>query len=231
MLSGWYRDTEEGKRDVANGVENVGHSISFERNIADGMMAYTDSFITPLYEYLSEELEKLIKDEEVKDEDVVEPNPDNISKVFVVHGRDTETLGTVIDFLKSNGIEPITFEDARMLMEEAAPNLLHVVDKGMEEAWAVLVLITPDDVGKLKEDPVEELRERPRENVVFEGGLAFGRYRKRTVLVEYEIPSIFSDLHGSYVVKLSRGDGGIEGLEDILNQLRVAGCRFDPDEG
>lgn len=230
MLSGWYWDIKEEKGNLADRVQNVGHSISFERNIADCMMAYTDSFITPLYEYLDEELEELIKDEEVKDEDVAEPNPENIRKVFVVHGRDIETLGTVLDFLKANGLEPLTFDDARMLVDEAAPSLLRVVDKGMEEAWAVLVLITPDDVGKLKGDPVEELSERPRENVVFEGGLAFGRYRKRTVLVEHEIASIFSDLHGHYVVRLRRGDDGIEGLEDILKQLRVAGCKFGLDE-
>lgn len=230
MLSDLYRQQAEEKGNFTDGLENWSYNFFFDKNIETNLRSYVESFITPFYNYLDEELEALIRDEEVKDDDVTEPNPKNINKVFVVHGRDMETLDEVLAFLKANGLDPLTFEDARMLVDEAAPNLLDVVNKGMSESWAVLVLITPDDVGRLKEEPNDMLQERPRENVVFEGGLAFGRRRRRTVLVEYETTSIFSDLHGHYVVRLQRGEGGIEGLDDILKQLRAAGCVFEPLE-
>jgi hypothetical protein len=55
----------------------------------------------------------------------------------------------------------------------------------------------------------------------------FGRYRKRTVLVEYEKPSMFTDLHGFYAVRLKEGEGGTEGFEELRKQLTVAGCEFE----
>lgn len=187
-------------------------------------MAYVDSFVTPLYLFLDEELEDIISDESVKDEDVAEPDPANKRRVFVVHGRDTETLTTILEYLKGIGLEPLTFDDARMLLDIGSPTILQVVDKGMAESWAVVVLVTPDDLARLPEEPEELARKQARPNVIFEAGIAFGRYRKRTVLVEYEEPSMFSDLHGHYVVRLREAEGGIDGLDDLRKQLKATGC-------
>jgi len=182
--------------------------------------------VDPFVEYLDEELESLIADEEVRDELVSEPNPANSRNVFIVHGRDKKTLTNVVTYLKQHGLNPFTFEDAKELVETSLPTIIEVVDKGMAEAQAVLVLLTPDDEARLKVGG-EASKGQARPNVIFEAGIAFGRYRKRTVLVEYEEPSMFSDLHGFYTVRLKEGDGGIEGLEDLRKQLKVAGCELD----
>lgn len=227
MISGWYEDMENGEGDISIGIQNVGHHICSDRKIAVCMMAFVDSFLTPLYQFLDEQLEELMKDEAVKDEEVAEPNPANRRTVFVVHGRDTDTVDRVVAYLKDIGLEPLTFDDAKTMLGTGMPTILQVVDKGMDESWAVLVLVTPDDIAKMREEPDEEARKQARPNVIFEAGLALGRYRKRTVLVEYEEPSMFSDLHGHYVVRLRQTGEGIEGFDDIRKMLKATGCETE----
>lgn len=231
LLSKLYENIGETGRDFIMGICHIGNRISQESKFDDSAREFVENFVSPLVAFMDEELEALIADEEVKDEDVSEPNPEKANRVFVVHGRDMVTLSSVLDYLNETGFEPLTFEEARMLLDTASPNLLQVVDKGMKESGAVVVLITPDDVGRLREETDEELKARPRENVVFEAGIAFGRYRDRTVLVELDVPSIFSDLHGYFVVRLTKGKDGIEGLEKVVQQVRLAVSKLKKKSG
>lgn len=229
FLAEWYGKKDEENFNFTMAFVDVGHRMSPSSNYDECARIFVASFVDPLVEYLDEELDAMIADEEVRDDDVVEPNPENAKRVFIVHGRDLETLKIVRKYLEESGFEPLTFEEARMLLDTSSPNILQVVDKGMQESGAVVVLITPDDVGRQREESEEELKARPRENVVFEAGIAFGRYRSRTVLVEYEASTIFSDLHGYYVVRLRKGKDGIEGLDKIVQQVNVAVSKLKRD--
>lgn len=221
-----------GEDDLAfnRGIRKMGLRLSrstrTERNNDTYAKRFVAVLVDPFVAYLDEELESLIADEEVKDELVSEPNAANSRNVFIVHGRDKKTLTNVVTYLKQRGLNPFSFEEAKELVETSLPTIIEVVDKGMAEAQAVLVLLTPDDEARLKSGG-EESKGQARPNVIFEAGIAFGRYRKRTVLVEYEEPSMFSDLHGFYAVRLKESDGGIEGLEDLRKQLKVAGCELE----
>jgi len=227
ILADLYSRMGENGSLFTEGIVEVGHKISAKSSFDECANIFVDNFVDPLYEYLDEEIEALIKDEDVKDEKVVGPKFVNKRRVFVVHGRDEATLKIVLDYLKKNGLEPVTFYEAKMLVDTASPNIISVVDKGMEESQAVVILITPDDVVRLREEAEEELKGQARPNVIFEAGIAFGRYRKRTVLVEYDEPSMFSDLHGFYVVRLKKQGASIKGLEKIIEQLKVAGCELN----
>jgi predicted nucleotide-binding protein len=226
ILNLLYNQMGESGNDFTQGICHIGSIISRESKLDICAREFVDNFVDPFVEYLDEELEDLIADEEVKDEDVAVPRPENKRTVFIVHGRDKRTLQSVVEYLEKSGLKPLTFEEAKELVETSVPTILEVVDKGMAAAQAVIVLLTPDDEARLKEGG-EALRGQARPNVIFEAGIAFGRYRKRTVLVEYEELSVFSDLHGFYVVRLKDGYGGIEGLEDLRKQLKVAGCELD----
>lgn len=223
-LAKWYSQMGDERFDFDRAITDVGHRIAVSGGFDIYARTFVENLVDPFVEYLDEELEALIGDVEVAYEDVAEPNPANKRQVFIVHGRDTATLNSVLDYLGNIGLEPRTFDDARALLEEGSPTILQVVSKGIAASWAVVVLITPDDIARLQEEPEEVARKQARPNVIFEAGFAFGRYPKRTVLVEYEEPSMFSDLHGHYVVRLRQGEDGIEGLEDLRKQLKATGC-------
>jgi predicted nucleotide-binding protein len=226
MLARFCDHIEEPNFDFNMEICHIGLKISRENKFDICAREYVDNFVDPFVDYLDEELEALIADEKIKDEDVAVPRPENKKTVFIVHGRDKITLQSVVEYLKQNGLMPLTFEETKELVETSVPTILEVVDKGMAAAQAVIVLLTPDDEARLKESG-EESKGQARPNVIFEAGIAFGRYRKRTVLVEYEEPSMFSDLHGFYVVRLKEADGGLEGFQDLRKQLKVAGCELD----
>jgi len=203
-----------------------------ERNNDTYAKKFVVTLVDPFVEYLDEELESLIADEEVRDDDVAAPRPENKRTVFIVHGRDTEALSLIRKWITENSLSPITFADAKMLVDTPVPTVLQVVDRGMKEAQAILVLVTPDDITRLsgvhvKTEVDEEERKQARPNVIFEAGMAFGRYRDRTVLVEYEEPSMFSDVLGHYAVRVTKVEDGLEGLDDLYKQLKVAGCELD----
>jgi hypothetical protein len=173
FLAEWYGKKDEEDFDFTRAFVDVGHRMSpSSRDFDECARVFVASFVDPFVEYLDEELEAQIADEEVKDEEVSEPEPENKHVVFIVHGRDKETLRKVIEYLEDNGLEPLTFAEAKSLVDTSVPTILQVVDKGMSEAQAVLVLLTPDDEVRLKEGG-EELTGQARPNVIFEAGLAF----------------------------------------------------------
>lgn len=225
-LVNWYSQMDNENFDFDGTLTHIGMRIAVSGGFDVYARAFVENLVDPFVEYLDEELEVLTADEKVKDELVAEPNPDNRRNVFVVHGKDKKALQKVTDYLTEVGLEPLTFEEAKERVGTSSPTIMEVVDKGMAEAQAVLILLTSDDEVRLK-DAGEELTGQARPNVIFEAGIAFGRYRKRTVLVEYEEPSMFSDLHGFYVVRLKDADGGLDGLDDLRKQLKVAGCELE----
>lgn len=232
MLAEFYDHLDEPNFDFNMGICHIGLKISRENKLDICAREYVDNFVDPFVDYLDEELEVLIADEEIKDEDVAAPRPENKKTVFIVHGRDTEALSLIRKWIDENGLSPMTFDDAKMLVDTPVPTIIQVVDRGMKEAQAILVLVTPDDITRLSEVHVktesdEKERKQARPNVIFEGGMAFGRYRDRTVLVEYEEPSMFSDVLGHYAVRVRKVGDGLEGLEDLRKSLIVAGCELD----
>lgn len=224
ILSSYLVRVGDPEYDFNRGICHYGMKISRESKFDVSAREFVDNFVDPFVEYLDEELETRIESEEGLYDNVVQPNPANKRNVFVVHGRDLKTRDAVVEYLDSIGLKPLTFDDARALMDEGSPTILRVVSKGIEESWAVVVLITPDDVARLREESEEAARRQARPNVIFEAGVAFGRYPKRTVLVEYNEPSLFSDIYGHFVVRLREGESGIEGFESLGKQLKTVGC-------
>jgi predicted nucleotide-binding protein len=154
------------------------------------------------------------------------PDP---SKVFVVHGRNEEARTALFRFLRSVGLQPIEWTEAISLTGEASPYLGHVLDQGFETAQAIVVLITGDDLARLRsdllrpDDPTHErsLTPQARANVLFEAGLAFGRNPERTILVELGVNRPFSDVAGRHILRLSNR---VEDRQALIARLQAAGC-------
>lgn len=152
-------------------------------------------------------------------------------KVFVIHGRNEAARRGVFEFLRAIGLQPIEWEQAIEIAGGGSPYIGQVLDAVFDEAQAVVVLQTPDDVGYLHDslgrpggDPDCEPQPQPRQNVTFEAGMAMGRAQDRTILVGFGELRAFSDIHGRHEVRL---DNTPERRQALATRLKSAGCAVE----
>jgi len=160
------------------------------------------------------------------------PNRVDRHRVMVVHGRDEDARRAMFDFLRALGLQPGEWRKLVADTGKGSPYIGEVLERAFERAAAVLVLLTPDDEAKLRDDLVRDADPdyernpagQARPNVLFEAGMAFGLHPDRTILVELGELRPFSDVFGRHVVRL---DGTERPLRDIAGRLETAGCRVD----
>lgn len=143
----------------------------------------------------------------------------NSNKVFIVHGRDNETKLEVARFLEKLKLEPI-------ILHEQASGGKTVIEK-IEDYTNVrfaIVLYTPCDIGGLSGSNNNELKQRARQNVIFEHGYLIGKIGRKNVsaLVKGDI-ELPNDISG--IVYINMGDGNWK--IDIAKELRSAGYDID----
>jgi predicted nucleotide-binding protein len=142
----------------------------------------------------------------------------DLSKIFVVHGHDGAPKAEVARFIERLGFEAI-------VLHERANKGRALITKFREEAAGVgfaVVLMTPDDLGKAKDD--SESRYRARQNVVFELGFFIGKLgpERVTALVKGDI-EIPSDFEGVVYISLDREDWQTR----LGSELQEAGYEVD----
>jgi predicted nucleotide-binding protein len=154
------------------------------------------------------------------------------AKVFVVHGRNDNANKAIFSFLRSIGLRPLEWSQILASMNVGSPYIGDILDHAFLQAQAVVVLLTPDDEARLRESlrkPDEQeheinLTQQARPNVLFEAGMAFGRFPERTIIVELGKLRPFSDIAGRYTVKL---DDSTQKRQDLAQRLQKAGCTVD----
>ena len=154
--------------------------------------------------------------------------------VFVVHGRNEAARSALFTFLRSIRLHPLEWSEAVKSTGKPAPYIGEILDAAFARAYAVVVLLTPDDEARLRPEfqsdndgPHEvELSGQARPNVLFEAGMAMGRDHERTILVELGVVRPFSDVAGRQVVRL---DDTPERRHDLAQRLRAAGCAVNTD--
>lgn len=151
--------------------------------------------------------------------------------VWVVHGRNESARKGIFDFLRSVDLHPMEWSQAVRATGSAAPYIGDVLDKAFDQAQAVVVLFTPDEVAYLRKeyasgdgDDQVEPKGQARPNVLFEAGMAFGRHPNRTVLVELGTVRAFSDVEGRHAIRL---DNTKEARKELAQRLETAGCKVD----
>lgn len=151
--------------------------------------------------------------------------------VFVVHGRNDDLRKAMFDFLRSIGLSPLEWAKAVELTGEGSPYIGRVLDVAFENATAVVVLMTPDEIAYLQpryghgDTDTETLpAAQARPNVLFEAGMALGRDAKRTVLVEIGDMRPFSDVAGRHAIRLNNT---VARRQELANRLKTAGCAVD----
>lgn len=163
----------------------------------------------------------------------VQKKHDEKSKiVFVIHGRNHEARDSIFKFLRSLGLHPLEWSEAIFKTGKGTPYIGEILEEAFSLAQAFVVLMTPDDEVRLREqfressdEPYEkQLTPQARPNVLFEAGMAIGKFPKRTILIELGKLRPFSDIGGRHTVRL---DNSIEKRKDLICRLENAGCPVD----
>lgn len=143
----------------------------------------------------------------------------NDPAVFIVHGHDEATLSKVARFLLEIGFSPVILHE----QSNAGDTIIEKFERHSSTRYAV-VLYTDCDVGASKAEP-ESMKDRARQNVVFEHGYLVSKLGRANVcaLVKpgVEVPS---DLSGVVYVVLDHP--GAWRLQ-LARELRASGFLVD----
>jgi predicted nucleotide-binding protein len=156
------------------------------------------------------------------------------SKVFVVHGRNGKIRSSMFSFLRSIGVEPLEWNEVKKLTKKASPYIGEILDVAFKNAQAIVVLFTPDDEAKLKDefinidDPDDEkvLTPQARPNVIFEAGMALGRMEDRTIIIQFGKLRNFSDISGRHIIRFLDNP---EKRYELVEHLKNAGVDVNID--
>src|SRR5262249_50236939 len=134
--------------------------------------------------------------------------------------------------LEAFDLNVIHWRDAAEYAGGGTPYTGDIVAAGMARADAVVVLLTPDDIGYARPH-LREADDGPHEreptgqarlNVVFEAGMAIANDRSKVVLVEVGQIRKLSDVDGLSIVRM---DGSLQRREDLAGRLRSTGLSVD----
>jgi predicted nucleotide-binding protein len=153
--------------------------------------------------------------------------------VFVVHGRDRALRDAIYEFLRALGLRVLEWGHAIRAARGSGGNpfVNDIVTKIMMEAQAIVVMLSPDDEAKLKDQFIStherstegKLRGQARPNVLFETGIAVGTHHKKTVMVQVGHVKPFTDIGGMHILLLSNDER--QGTSSPIDS-RTSGARL-----
>lgn len=153
---------------------------------------------------------------------VVEIAGDAISdEVFIVHGRDDGAKDAVALFIRDLDFKEIILEKK----PNSGLTIIEKFEQHASDAAFAIALLTPDDVGALREEADNKLKSRARQNVILELGYFLGRLGRRKVCLlikgELENPS---DLDGVLYVPMGNSD---DWRMKVAKEMKQAGLSVD----
>lgn len=115
------------------------------------------------------------------------------NQVFIVHGHNESFRKELECILVNEGIEPVVIQS----LARTGQDLLTFLERQIRDCVAGFVLLTPDDEGRLYSFS-QPLRQRARQNVIFEGGYLTALFRdtQRVCFLQLGDLEIPSDLNG-----------------------------------
>lgn len=141
------------------------------------------------------------------------------SQVFIVHGHDDSAKSKTARFIEKLGLSPI-------ILHEQASGSKTVIEKieTYSNVGFGIILYTPCDIGA-KNEPEPNIKNRARQNVVFEHGFLIGKIGRKNVcaLVKGDIETP-NDISG--VVYVNMDDDEAWHLK-VARELRNSGYEID----
>lgn len=143
----------------------------------------------------------------------------NSDKIFIVHGHDNSAKNELARFIERIGLKAI-------ILHEQANGGNTIIEKIEEYANTVgfaIILYTACDKGKSKKE--DDLKDRARQNVVFEHGYFVGKLgRNRVIALNKENIETPSDINGVIYIPMDSNEGW---QTKILQELIKAGYTID----
>ena len=156
--------------------------------------------------------------------------------IFVVHGRDAKLRDAMYGLLGALGLKPQEWGHAIRAARGKGgnPYVSEAVTKIMERAQAIVVMLSPDDevklkeqfVGKTEKESEGKMRGQARPNVIFETGIAIGTHHRKTVIVQIGEVKPFTDIGGMHILHLTGSD---KSRHEFANRLEDLNCKIDRD--
>jgi len=154
-------------------------------------------------------------------------------EVMVVHGRDDKAKEAMFAFLKGLDLKPMEWTTGIEMTGSSNPTVQEIVSALFGKASAVVVLLTPDDEGRVRapfrlpDDPLWEVDLTPqaRSNVLFEAGMAISSHPDRTVMVQIGHVRPFTDIGGSFITRMNNS---LAKRKELRTKLMPAAL-VDPD--
>lgn len=155
-------------------------------------------------------------------------------KVFIVHGRDELLKTQLARMLEKMKMEPIILHE----QPSRGMTLIEKLEYYSRDIGYAFIILTPDDLGCLKEDfviegpiakmgiraPLGALKPRARQNVVFELGWFQGKLgRDRVCLLYKKDVELPTDINGMVYSEFK--ESVEECYRDIVKELRDAGYK------
>ena len=148
-------------------------------------------------------------------------NKETRRKVFISHGHDEEAITTVAEFVENLGLK-VTVLGAQPSNDLT---IIENLDRYADDTGFAIALLTPDDVGALKDEADRQLNPRARQNVLFELGYFIGKLNPNQVCLLYkegvELPLGIRDV--AYVPMDSTDDWKLK----LSREMQNAGLPVD----
>lgn len=146
----------------------------------------------------------------------------NGRRVFVVYGHDDIARTQLEALLRRWDLEPVILDQ----LASAGSTIIEKLEEYSSNVAFAIVLATPDDIGKAKDE--SEFKSRVRQNVVLELGMLLAKLgRKRVAILLKEDPEFEkpSDIQGLIYIPFS---GSIEDAAlNLIRELSRQGLTID----
>lgn len=147
------------------------------------------------------------------------------STIFVVHGRDHVARDQLELVLRRLGLEPFVLQVTGGGGDTLIEALERMIGKTAQSAFGI-VLVTPDDMGHLKTESVDEAQPRARQNVIMEMGMLLASLtRKRCAILQKGFVEMPSNMGG--VITVPFNDHVREAVPKLVQRLQEAGFKLD----
>ena len=206
QLTGYY--VPDLNDEVEEYQESLAHSINSLKGMCQRLELYGEPSETPQHGAINKE--------------VIEVSTNSIGdEVFVVHGRDDGAKDAVALFIRDLDFKEIILEKK----PNSGLTIIEKFEQHASDAAFAIALLTPDDVGALREEADNKLKSRARQNVILELGYFLGRLGRRKVCLlikgQLENPS---DLDGMLYVPMGNSD---DWRIKVAKEMKQAGLPVD----
>jgi len=150
-------------------------------------------------------------------------NESRQSRIFVVHGADTDALAQLELVLYKLDVQPLVQKDVDGKGKSLFTALM---DNIATESDFAIVLLTPDDYGYRNSEVETDKQPRARQNVILEAGMALAKLgQDRVAIIKKGALEIPSDLEG--LIRIEYNVQVKEIANKIAQRLNGAGVPID----